>query len=148
MGRALTGYRWGARASHEPHLGVFTAHAVCNQIFSGVLASCWWPETPTEHRAARPSAVGARALLSPACPPVCRNRPCNTPRHLNLNSTAWRRRSGARQFSPFSRRWRGARRPTGRGSRPRARSVACGSCTSMSSSRWLGGDYSWHRRIS
>eukprot|EP00962_Isochrysis_galbana_P040450 scaffold14645_cov98-Isochrysis_galbana.AAC.2 len=36
------------------------------------------------------------AFLSPDCPPVCRNPPCNTPRHLKSNWTAQRRRSGAR----------------------------------------------------
>eukprot|EP00962_Isochrysis_galbana_P005582 scaffold1506_cov118-Isochrysis_galbana.AAC.2 len=57
----------------------------------------------------------SNALLSPAGPHVCRNRPCNTPRHLKLDWTARRRRSGARPISTFWRCWRGARRPTGIG---------------------------------
>eukprot|EP00962_Isochrysis_galbana_P029934 scaffold9669_cov157-Isochrysis_galbana.AAC.1 len=39
------------------------------------------------------------AFLSPDGPPVCRNPPCNTPRHLKSNWTAQRRRSGARPIS-------------------------------------------------
>eukprot|EP00962_Isochrysis_galbana_P023023 scaffold6907_cov132-Isochrysis_galbana.AAC.2 len=111
-GRALAGYWWGA--PREPFESIHCARRVPPEIFlySGVLLVAPGHDPAPGRTAFR----NRMAFLSPDGPPVCRNPPCNTPRHLKSNWTAQRRRSGARPISFHRSRGAGA----GRGALPDA----------------------------